>query len=118
MVPAASMGVVAPGAAKLHREVPVAVLRAVTPPLVGTARRPLAGSRDGAVETPPAAVADQTADPVDTDSATTVPLVEPAYTLVPLNTGDWTLPAPRLLDQASVPAEGPAVNTAYRVPLV
>src|SRR6516165_4364400 len=116
MVPAASMGVVAPGAAKLHREVPVAALSAVTPLLVGTARRPPAGSRDGAMVTP-ATVADQTPVPVDSASFTTLPLVEAAYTSVPSKTGDWTLPPPRLLDQASVPAEAPEVFTAYRVPL-
>ncbi len=52
MVPAASMGVVAPGAAKLHSEVPVVALRAVMPLLVGTARVPVAGSRDGGRVTP------------------------------------------------------------------
>src|SRR5689334_18720212 len=106
MVPAASMGVVAPGAAKLHRAVPVAVSRAVTPLLVGTARMPLAGSRDGAVVAP-ATVADQRPVPVDSANFTALPLVEAAYTLVPSKTGDWTLPPPRLLDQAVVPAEGP-----------
>src|SRR5215469_10517702 len=116
MVPAASMGETGPVTGKLHSEVPVAVLSAVTPPLVGTARTPPAGSRDGALETP-ATVADQAPDPVDSASATTLPLVDAAYTSVPSKTGDWTLPPPRLLDQASVPAEDPDVTTAYRVPL-
>src|SRR5215469_13495109 len=112
VVPAASMGVVAPGAAKLHCEVPVAGLRAVTPLLVGTARMPPAGSRDGAMVTP-ATVADQAPVPVASASLTTLPLVEAAYTSVPSKTGDWTLPPPRLADQASVPAAGPVVCTAY-----